>query len=83
MTWHGDAAAGGGRGGRESPPEHLVVLQRSGLPVEAFHFAMEEWFTVPRTHEFGGWCQVVVDHPPHRDHSRAGSVVCVNMERLV
>ena len=48
MAEGGDAAAGGGRGGRESPPERFVFPQRSGLPVEAFQFAMEEWFTMPR-----------------------------------
>ena len=46
--------------------------------MEAVHFAMEEWLTVPHTHEFGGERHVVLDHPPHRDHGHAGRVVRVN-----
>ena len=34
---------------------------------------------MPRsTHMWTGWYQVVVDHLPHRDHGRVGTVVCVN-----
>jgi len=83
MAEGGDAKAAGGRGGRESLPEHFVVPQRSGLPVEAFQFAMEEWFTMPRTHMWSGWYQVVVDHPPHRDQGRVRMVVCVNRSRTI
>jgi len=78
MAEGGDAAAGGGRGVGFALPERFVFPQRSGLPVEAFQFAMEEWFTMPRTHVCSGWRRVIVDHPPHRDHGRVGTVVCVN-----
>ena len=33
---------------------------------------------MPHTHICSGWHQVVVDHPPHLDHGRVGTVVCVN-----
>ena len=38
---------------------------------------MEEWYTVPDTHEFR-YGDVVVDHPPHRNHGRVGKVECIN-----
>ena len=83
MAEGGDAAAGGGRGGHESLPERFVFPQRSGLPVEAFHFAMEEWLRCLVPFEFRGWHQVVVDHPPHHDHGCAGSVVRVNRSGMI
>ena len=51
MAESGDAAAGGDGGGQWSPPEP-VLLQRSGLPAHAHRISMEEWYTVPDTHEF-------------------------------
>ena len=49
MAEGGDAAGGGDE---QWHPQEPVVLQRSGLPAHAHLIAMEEWYTLPDTHEF-------------------------------
>ena len=79
MAEGGDAAGGGDERWR---PREPVVLQRSGLPAHAHLIAMEEWYTLPDTHEFR-YVEVVVDYPPHRNHGRVGKVKCMDKSGVI